>query len=1226
MNRGTLASSGVLKAIQFPSPRRTANGFSLIVSLVMMVLLTVLVTGLLGLAAIELRSSGRSSAMQEARANARLALILAIGELQQHAGPDRRVTGGSSFLGDPSSPDPAKAAAHPHWTAVWKSGMPDDQPVIRRNGQGGGLRDRRALEGWDARDDLLAQLVSGNEGGIRHTADGGGETGAGRYETLVGTGTLGSGGEAGNSTVSAPKVRVGDPAKPAGEYAWWVGDLGTKANVATPDRFAGRKDTEATVRRLQIAQDFSLAASPEAGDVDNASRERLASPAMIEVLDGKGPEGRGDRFHDFTTDSESVLSDVRDGGLKKDLTAYLLSNGSIAGLPSEGLSSLGVDDDDNLVGPANKQAAAQLADGGEAARLSEVSPSFGLLRDWARRAVTTPFTASAMKPEFPPVRARDENKQASYGDHNYLPVQFENRTKSDVTPVLADASLYYNLSHYESGDADPRRRHGLRLHLYPRVVLWNPYNMAINLGPSMVAMQINGAKQIEVTLKNKRTQAFRMSWGRLQDERGQWSRSRRGTHYFRLDGTTLAPGETVVFAPASNRPYDENLFSNNLLTSEVPPDPTRSFFQDKRADGDPLFRVQQSFPPNPAIADNRLLDIPLEWREFVTTRPNGNIQVAEYTQADDYFMYWKPITGNSGAIDLRAFNRLPHGRYVSCAFQYGDEDELPVQWSSRDPVPFQQSDATGITRQIPDRRTRDGFRLRWFQEHPSNIGGSGSLGGTPHFDSAPIANWNMRAAYSFRSPFENVTDIAPHFFGIYTRDLFDEAVGWSELTPRAESGRQLGDPFEQPVAGVRRILFDVPRNGAEVVSLGAFQHLKFSEFIWHPTYAFGNSLADPRVKLSMTEPDRGIDINARDGGWNRDAIGYATDGRSNNDNGQTSNADNWAYHARGLLEQVVYEQNVIFDLSYELNHSLWDRYFLSTGDPQDKIAFAKEPHKHPLPNGRLRPGGKTDEREDKLLDFHRAASVLTLDGGFNVNSTSPQAWEALLLSSLGVKTDGDKVSFPRIFNLPGGTWDGSDPTGKEAWTGQRELSRGEVRQLAEAIAGEVRRRGPFLSLADFVNRRLREDETGKMGTLEAALLSSGINRQFIETWPLDNRKSLPDYRHPDNIKDPTRIEQTAKPDSAAWGALGYLTQGDLLQSLGPVLTARSDTFVVRAYGSSLDKDGKAVAEAWCEAIVQRTPEPLAPDETGLNPRTDLPVDFGRKFTVKRFRWLHRDEI
>jgi hypothetical protein len=1192
-----------------------------------MVLISVIAIGLMGMTAIELRSSSRSVAAQQARANARLALVFAIGSLQKHAGPDQRITGPADLLaGKAGSNNPV---ANPNWTAVWKSVMPDGSPVIQRQGNRGGLRDRRFSEGWDAESDLLVQLVSGNEDQPRFTASDA-TTDPAKFELLVGDGSLGSSDDA--SQVRAPKVSVNAAGQPPGEYAWWVGDLGTRANIATRDRFAAESGRTAETRQLQIAQDFSTAATAGEDTPDDV-RTKLLTPGEFDLHAGEGSDGT--RFHAFTTDSESVLADVREGGLKKDLTPYLLSSGSIGGLDgTEGPASLGLADDDNLIGPADKQAAALYPDGGEAARMADVSPSFGLLRDWAKRADTTSFAATVANAEHPATRPKDDNKMNGYGEHNQLPVQFENRKETDVAPVLVESSIYYNLSYYETADVDPRHKIGLRLHLYPRVAIWNPYNISLKLGASMVAMQINGSKSVEVTLKDDAKQTFRMSWGRISTASGNYNGTRRGLHYFQLAPATIEPGETVVFSPAENRVYDNTTLSNNRLTPDAAPDPSRSFYMDKRPDNDPpprdgdkdaLFKAGQTFPANPAIKNDRLKGEPVEWREIVPNKPVGNIQATSYTQADDYYMYWKPIPPGSSANDLAAFNRLPHGRFVSCAFQYGDEDELPVQWSNRDPVPFERTDSNAVTNQIPDRRTRDGFRLRWFREHPSNQMGSGSLQGTPHLEDAPIANWNLRASYSLRSPHENVSDVAPHYFGIYTRDLFDDAVAWSSMTPRSGPGGQLGDPFDQPQAGMRRILFDVPRSGAEVVSLGAFQHLKFSEFIWNPSYAFGNSLADPRVDLTMTQPDRSLVVNSRDGGWNRDSIGHATDGRSGSQTAGVSDADNWAYHARGLLEHFMKDQNVAFDLSYELNHSLWDRYFLSTGTAQDKRSFIGDPDKKPLPNGRLLARRGSDTLEDDVVDFHRAASALTLDGGFNVNSTQVDAWEALLLSSVGVRGDADQVSFPRIYNLSG-TATGSSATRREAWTGQRMLDRGEVRKLAEAIVGEVRLRGPFLSLSDFVNRRLKNDETGRMGALEAALNKSGVNASFTSDYPLNNREKLPDYLHIDNIKDPTRLEQTSKPDSSAWGALGFVTQADLLQALGPVLAPRSDTFIVRSYGNALDKDGKVIAEAWCEAVVQRTPEPLSPDESGINPDTSLPVDFGRRFEVKRFRWLHRDEV
>ena len=89
-----------------PSPTATTrgrrNGFALIVTLSLMILLTVIAVGLLSLSSISLRSAAASSNMAEARQNARLSMMLALGQLQLLTGHDTRVTG-SSTISDPAA-------------------------------------------------------------------------------------------------------------------------------------------------------------------------------------------------------------------------------------------------------------------------------------------------------------------------------------------------------------------------------------------------------------------------------------------------------------------------------------------------------------------------------------------------------------------------------------------------------------------------------------------------------------------------------------------------------------------------------------------------------------------------------------------------------------------------------------------------------------------------------------------------------------------------------------------------------------------------------------------------------------------------------------------------------------------------------------------------------------------------------------------------------------------
>jgi hypothetical protein len=243
-----------------------------------------------------------------------------------------------------------------------------------------------------------------------------------------------------------------------------------------------------------------------------------------------------------------------------------------------------------------------------------------------------------------------------------------------------------------------------------------------------------------------------------------------------------------------------------------------------------------------------------------------------------------------------------------------------------------------------------------------------------------------------------------------------------------------------------------------------------------------------------------------------------------------------------------------------------------------------------------------------------------------VHSISKEAWKAVLGSTNDTGySEGGGVPFPRVLNPPEGGWLDGRPQDPEAMAGFRSLSEAEIDRLAEEIVREVKERAPFFGLADFINRRLVDSPHGEKGPLEAAISRAGINQGFDAAYPLDNRNPLPNVSF-DNMVDTTRLDQTLKPDSVAWGIPGYLTQGDVVQVIGSTLRPRSDSFVVRAYGESVDSDGKVRARAWCEAIVQRTPEPVDPDETGLNPVNEAGPELGRRFEQTSFRWLSEDEI
>mgnify|MGYP006245114991 FL=1 len=95
------------------------KGFSLVTTVMVLTLLALIAIGLLSLSSVTLRSTGALDAQAEAQANARLALMLAIGELQRQMGPDQRISAPASILDPSADSASSQGVTHPYWTGVW---------------------------------------------------------------------------------------------------------------------------------------------------------------------------------------------------------------------------------------------------------------------------------------------------------------------------------------------------------------------------------------------------------------------------------------------------------------------------------------------------------------------------------------------------------------------------------------------------------------------------------------------------------------------------------------------------------------------------------------------------------------------------------------------------------------------------------------------------------------------------------------------------------------------------------------------------------------------------------------------------------------------------------------------------------------------------------------------------------------------------------------------------
>ena len=374
----------------------------------------------------------------------------------------------------------------------------------------------------------------------------------------------------------------------------------------------------------------------------------------------------------------------------------------------------------------------------------------------------------------------------------------------------------------------------------------------------------------------------------------------------------------------------------------------------------------------------------------------------------------------------------------------------------------------------------------------------------------------------------------------------------------------------------------------------------------------------------------------------------------------------------------------------------------------------------PLANKRVaytpdyKPASTTFPKADEFPHPAFIATKSLYNGGFNVNSTSKPAWKAVLAGMKGQvlpNANGNSTStaltkFARAF-------DSAPATGAtKPWSSHRELNDNEIDALAAGVVSEVRRRGPFMSLADFVNRRLINDDAfGLKGALQAAIDAADAGAYPINKNAIINggntfgapvgmnlvnfasinsyRKfedGIPNYGFPDRFENanpwidvpnvdrfPSLRAMSTTNDktkvTAALGAPGIVTQMDVLNSIGPNLTARSDTFVVRAYGEALDNSGNSIGKAWIEVVVQRSADYIGPagvdpnrrklayrgvdnnmnDGTDKDPkvvndsktiletierRTTTPTAddanlnrvFGRRFKTVNLRWLAANEI
>jgi hypothetical protein len=1298
-----------MKPDRLPNPHRASaaapppNAFAMVLALLVLALLIVTIVGSSLMLQVEVRTADNSRQILEARQNALYGLGIAFGELQQIAGPDQRVTATASLTRNATSTqwDPANVATnspHRNWTGVWDTSAPRFIP----DATPGKVISNVGTSTNQLNPEPIAWLVSGGKnrktssGNATQTSDVTPDTYPARVSTtgrptsvtapddhvvLLGNGTVDLAAHPENGIV-VPKVAIMKPnpdgsTSKSGAYGYWVADEGVKArfDAVESEAFANtgnatsQKDYRVLGAQRIGAEQMStgngtdtfatIGYDPKGADFLKKIRS-LAARDQIGLLDYT-PSGNSTfrpaakaRFHDITTVSEGVLSDTRKGGLKQDLTVYL-QQGSVSGIISDtDLLFSDSRDTSGVTDPKNPRA--PLAIRYPSLSLTGNStglPKFGLLKSW--------YQMDAANPQI----IRRTSTQ-----HGLYPVV-----------VRAEWPIWMHVNLDMTGATFPFTvpTTAFTPRIYPVVTLWNPYNVTlpgrdylvqVHIGKGAIVGFKTDGNQTMAVLPNGSLFSFPLPPSiSLYIPAAESSLPAGETKIYILknnqagyDGTTVMEMISGYFAPSSSTP--------NYSLSDPPKATNQNNYFELPPPGGPNITV----PAMPGSGSKTLIAIGAYAGNGTSSSDPLNRSVSLYL--------------GSALSSATPGNMLQNLTPITGAYSWVGSGSNDTNWllgTTGAYFSYNGTNAFDFDAKIP----RSGWHIRPMSHYTSAWASKNWTGGS----FAPLLDCNNRVGADavpasgspvtvpfvdlnatrnererFWGPYRYMPDgnnsdiVGPSvylysFGGSPASERFAYAYGDTLYkNPDTSSGPVTSSSFSLGSGlGKTTSLFDLKPAGRELVSLGYLQHANLDTYVWQPSYVAGNSWVPP----------------------------------------QLAGRDRYSGFFSGTPAPAADTANKVYDISYLVNDSLWDRFYLSSSSSTSSQDADLLANKKCLPSSRLRfreINGTTYNSLTSSADkMELGAGFLTLNGAFNINSTSVEAWKAFLSSRNGLDSNSaaagaTEAVFSRMLN-PGASTGGflaapatGQPAGEiaSAYTGARKLSAGEVTVLAEKIVEQVRLRGPFTSLSDFVNRRLTMEpawkapetavsQTGFVGPLQAAIdfasdqyiaaSQTGINSMFYQSavpgsyfdFTKIPAKAMPNGGNYVRLTAVDEVDVSAlvgpyfpklrmlgKPwYYSAAGVPGFLTQADILSGLGHLMSARSDTFTIRSYGEVTDKSGKIICKAWCEAVVQRTPDPVKSNpgrseniwpENPTNVASDPVNALGRKFIIKSFRWLTPEEV
>ncbi|WP_309384381.1 hypothetical protein [Cerasicoccus frondis] len=1186
-----------------PKPRafKKRRGFSLIIAMTLMSLMLILALSMATFTSVELSTTEQKESLATARSNALLGLQIALGQLQKEAGPDQRITASADIIG-------ADREVR-NWVGVWDTTITDPELDIPVWLVSGDMQPDEWTPSWDR----YGESISTNDAIL---------VGANSVDLDIDE----NDNELPDDLVGAPKVDIERDGILVGKYAYAVSDEGLKARVnlaptqsgwsSAPQTSEGRMNlSTVNVNGFNSLSDFSSVDMDDADTIGRIERSQIYSDLSLAVA-GNLPDITSSRkhYHNLTTVSQGLQTNVVNGGLKKDLS--LVFEMDDANFRQSEFA-------DDLTIPTATDVSflyvEEYPDDGALVR----GPTWDVLRNYYRlykeipsRTLQPTLRTQGMRPNrieignkynYITLMPLDGNGDTRRNDHfvnrlhQYGAVPFP--VEMQISPVIQRFMLLFTLTKDSSGN--------LNYVIKPMVILWNPYNVALEFDCIAVLFnKLDFQLNTELTFTDGDTDEQSTYYFKPALMSGG-SSANAVTTYMRMyimdgdettinDPTILEPGESKVFSIAGNEPQKLKESSQNRFVPRINLVEGWNPFGGISADQFMRKRISQE-----ADADGVMQDVEnITWETIAMSdiengvvqmtlgtldSPNFALQMYHLTEGSDLEDAYDGLSDSS--IHDHLYNMQPYVNVEGITNVSDVFEEVPITATTF------PSSSVEIPLGLFDMYTRTVETAA----RPTNLG----------------ATLNIRGLLTNRK-FANQQIASGDEVFLDTRMSTPGSIDLSDSNIPDGTNVYWGSSLDASTGHTHTPFFDIPTTPP--LSLGDLRHADISPSYFTPSLAIGNSRASPLINRELKT--------------DRSGVGRYT----------------------------------LSDVSYLANEALFDNYFMSGIVPEvnyGALTYAETRSVEEVIEDHFDNGSRLslnqrivtnidiagDDLKDELVINHRladdaylkTAALLSVIGQFNVNSTSAEAW-AVLLHSLRnqaiarVNTDGSVTALSSDPRLDNSVWsrlsiplnmDSFSDSDANPWKGWNNLTDDQINNLAEAIVQQVKLRGPFKSYADFVNRKLIDedddiDNLGLQGALQAAIELADINAEVKS-----NAGSQPEHER--NYVAPDHAF-----DESAAGIPGFLMQGDLLAPLAPILSVRSDTFIIRSYGETVDPYTHEIkAKAWCEAVVQRIPEYIestAPDGTEQEPwiapelLSNENQNFGRRFKILSFRWLQSNDV